>query len=210
MAKVLIGASAEVLRREVDDFFLRRDRVWQTMERVSLRLNEHGIDHAIIGGMALVLHGYVRVTGDVDILTTREGLDSIHELLVGRGYVPAFQGSRKALRDTTTGVQVEFITTGEYPGDGKPKPVSFPNPATVKVEREGFDVIAVPKLIELKLASGLTAEHRRLNDLGDVQRLIAALQLPRDLGEQLDPSVRDEYHRLWALAQIPDHFGQGT
>lgn len=33
--------------------------------------------------------------------------------------VPPFAGSMR-LRDTATGVKVEFLTTGDYPGDGKP------------------------------------------------------------------------------------------
>ena len=209
MGKVLIGASAGVLRREVDDFFTRRDSVWQTMEHVTRRLREEAIPHAVIGGMSLVLHGFVRVTGDVDLLTTRDGLDAVHRLLVGRGFVPAYSGARKVLKDTTTGVKVEFITEGEYPGDGKPKPVRFPDPRTASVDRDGFSVIALNKLIELKLASGLTAEHRRLNDLGDVQRLITALGLPRSLAEELDASVRAEYLRLWEIAQTPDFHEQG-
>jgi len=53
----------------------------------------------------------------------------------------------------------------------------------------------------LKLASGLSAEHRRLRDLADVQDLIIALKLPRDLGDQIDPSVRQEYFRMWDAAQ---------
>jgi hypothetical protein len=51
-------------------------------------------------------------------------------------------------------------------------------------------------LLELKLASGLSAPHR-LRDLADVQDLIVALSLPLDLADQLDASVRDEYRRLW-------------
>jgi hypothetical protein len=102
------------------------------------------------------------------------------------------------LRDTTTNVQVEFITTGEFPGDGKPKAVIFPDPKDVTVERDGYKVIALPKLIELKLASGLSAPHR-MRDLADVQDLIAKLDLPRNLAEQLDPSVQDEYFRIWDI-----------
>jgi hypothetical protein len=151
--------------------------------------------------MALALHGCGRPTADVDVLTTREGLETIHTRMVGLGYVPAFRGARKALRDTTTGVQVEFITTGEFPGDGKPKPVSFPDPAGASVERDGYTVLSLPKLIELKLASGLTAEHRRHRDLGDVETIIWYLKPPRELGNQLDASVRDEYYRMWDAAQ---------
>lgn len=171
------------------------------MERLSSRLRAEGIDHVIVEGMALVLHGYVRVTGDVDLVTTPDGLNAIHQRLVGRGYRPAFEGSRKKLRDTETGVDIEFITTGEFPGDGKPKPVSFPDPKDVAVDRDGISVISLPKLIELKLASGLSAEHRRLRDLADVQDLIIALKLPRDLGDQIDPSVRQKYFRMWDAAQ---------
>ena len=57
-------------------------------------------------------------------------------------------------------------------------------------------MIALEKLIELKLASGLTAPHR-LRDLADVQDLISLLGLPLELGEQLDDSVRNEYRLLW-------------
>ena len=187
---------------------MKKDDVHATLRRVTQRLADERIPYAVIGGMALPAHGFSRFTEDVDILTTREGLETIHQRLVGRGYVPAFQAARKALRDTTTGVKVEFITTGEYPGDGKPKPVSFPDPRDASVEIEGYNVIALPALIELKLASGLTAAHR-LRDLADVQDLIRVLKLPRELGSQLDASVRDEYLRLWDVAQTPDPHEQG-
>jgi hypothetical protein len=61
-------------------------------------------------------------------------------------------------------------------------------------------VIALQNLIELKLASGLSAAHR-LRDLADVQDLIVVLKLGRELSETLDPSVRHEYQRLWDSAQ---------
>jgi hypothetical protein len=185
--------------RQGSEFFMKRDDVHTTLQRLSQRLQEAQIDYALIGGMALAAHGYPRFTSDVDILTTPEGLDAIHQHLIGRGYVPAFQGARKAIRDTTTNVQVEFITTGEYPGDGKPKPVRFPDPKDVAVERDGYMVVSLPKLIELKLASGLSAAHR-MRDLADVQDLIAKLDLPRSLADEIDPSIRDEYLRMWDVA----------
>ena len=96
-------------------------------------------------------------------------------------------------------------TTGRQSGDGKPKPVAFPDPSDVHVERDGLWVISLEKLIELKLASGSSAAHR-LKDLSDVQDLIITLKLPLDFAEQLDPSVQPEYRRLWELAQ---HAGEG-
>jgi hypothetical protein len=114
--------------------------------------------------------------------------------------LPAFPGATKSFRDAHTGVRIEIITAGEYPGDGKPKPVSFPNPAQARFQTEGLWLITLEKLIELKLASGLTAPHR-LRDLSDVQELIARLKLPPEFEQKLDPSVRAEYHRLWSNAQ---------
>lgn len=176
---------------------MKRDPVHQTMQRLTARLSEEQIPYAIIGGMALGLHGFERVTADVDVLTTREGLDAIHQRLIGRGYMPAFQGARKKIRDTQTGVKVDFITAGEYPGDGKPKPVVYPDPVHVTVERDGKNVVDLPKLIELKLASGMTGGIERLRDLADVMDVIMALKLPRELADQLDPFVREKYLEMW-------------
>jgi hypothetical protein len=99
-----------------------------------------------------------------------------------------------------TGVKVEFKTTGEYPGDGKPKPVVFPDPVGARVDKDNLWVIGLEKLIELELASGLSARHR-LKDLADVQELILHLRLPIELSKSLDTSVREEYERLWRAAQ---------
>ncbi len=183
--------------------------VHDTLRNLASRLAEESISYAIIGGMALAIHGLVRPTQDVDVLMTREGLDRFHERLVGRGYVLAFPGARKHFRDTITGVNVEVITAGEYPGDGKPKPVVFPAPEDASLEVDGVRVVALETIIQLKLAAGLSAEHRTLRDLADVQMLIESLDLPADLASRLDPSVRVEYDRLWNLVQKSRQEGIG-
>ena len=179
---------------------MKEGDVYETMRHLIDELAEQGLDYALIGGMALVAHGYRRFTEDVDILMTPETLRAFRARFIGRGYVPAFSGATKSFRDTRTGVKIEIVITGEYPGDGKPKSVSFPNPIEVRFQREGVWLITVEKLIELKLASGLSALHR-LRDLSDVQELIVRLQLPLGLAEKLDESVRPEYQRLWQIAQ---------
>jgi hypothetical protein len=119
--------------------------------------------------------------------------------LDGLGYVPPFAGS-KHLRDRETGVRVEFLTTGDYPGDGKPKPVAFPDPVAASVEIDGIHFLTLPKLVELKLASGMT-NPGRLKDLGDVQELVRALKLPEEFANQLDPFVRAKYRELWTAVR---------
>ncbi|HEX5062236.1 MAG TPA: hypothetical protein VFV99_22855 [Kofleriaceae bacterium] len=113
----------------------------------------------------------------------------------------------KAVRDTRTGVTIDFLITGEYPGDGKPKPVQFPDPSTNVVRStwhgKHVAVLSVPRMLELKLASGISAPHR-MSDLADVLKWIRHTNLPRELADQLDPYVRPKYLELWDLAQTPD------
>ncbi|MBC8112760.1 MAG: hypothetical protein H7062_00115, partial [Candidatus Saccharimonas sp.] len=118
---------------ESDAFFQEKGKVHETLRRVTQRLTELGIPHAVVGGLALFQHGFRRFTEDVDLLVTADGLKTVHAELEGRGYLPPFQGS-KHLRDTETKVKIEFLTTGQFPGDGKEKPIAFPDPAQVAEE----------------------------------------------------------------------------
>ena len=47
------------------------------------RLAVEGVRFAVIGALAMRQHRYSRFTEDIDIVTTREGLDRIHARLVG-------------------------------------------------------------------------------------------------------------------------------
>jgi hypothetical protein len=127
---------------------------------------------------------------------TAEGLETFHRELIGMRYVPAFPGAKKRLRSTRDGITIEVMTTGEYPGDGKPKPVSIPEPYKASTEINGIKFVSFEKLIELKLASGMTAPHR-LKDLADVQELIKIRQLQPEFAERLDPYVRGKFLELY-------------
>jgi hypothetical protein len=181
--------------REGSMFFEQKGGLHLALRKITQRLSELNVPYAVAGGMALFFHGFRRFTEDVDILVTREGLDRLHRELEGLGYVPLFPGS-KGLRDVESGIRVEFLVSGDYPGDGKPKPVAFPDPQQASIERDGIRWLNLPTLVELKLASGLTAPGR-LRDLADVQELIRLLDLPADFAGQLQPFVREKYADLW-------------
>src|SRR4051794_12476907 len=134
--------------------FEGKSAVQDALRKIARRLEEMGIPYAVAGGMALFQHGFRRFTEDVDILVTSASLKQIHAKLEGLGYVPLFTRS-KNLRDTELGVRIEFLIAGQYPGDGKPKPVAFPDPASVSVEIDGVKYLSLPVLMELKLASGM-------------------------------------------------------
>jgi hypothetical protein len=180
--------------------FEEQSAVSKALHNIAGRLNSLGITYVVVGGMALFRHGLRRFTEDVDILVTKEGLQTIHEKLDGLGYVPLFPKSR-SLRDTEAGVRIEFLTTGDYPGDGKQKPVSFPDPKNVSFEADGIKYINLEKLVELKLASGMT-NAGRLKDLADVLELIKAVDLSSEFADQLDPYVRGKYQELWTAAKM--------
>jgi hypothetical protein len=173
---------------EGDRHFQHVSQVFKTMRKIARRLEGLGIPYAVAGGMSLDAHGFRRLTLDVAMLVTREDLKTIHERLDVLGYVPPFAGS-KNLRDTEFGVRIEFLVTGEFPGDGKPKPVAFPDPAEVGVELDGVQFLSLPSLVELKLASGMT-DLGRLKDLADVIELINVRGLPAVFAEELNPYIR--------------------
>ena len=194
------------LLKEASDYYMARGDVFTTLQKLTRRLEDEKIPYALVGGLALAAHGFVRMTQGIDLLMTREGLETFKQRFLGRGYVPAFSGAQKPFRDTETQVRIEILITGDYPGDGKPKPIAFPDPSIVFTERGGMRVIPMETLIELKLASGMSAAHR-LRDLADVQDLIVTLKLPVEFAETLDASVRETYRELWhsAQAEVPDN-----
>jgi hypothetical protein len=185
--------------REATRFFMGESDVQRALEKVTRLLAEDGIPYAIIGAMALNAYGYRRVTVDVDLLLTPEGLEAFKARHLGLGYVQKFPGS-KGFRDIENGVPIDVVLAGEYPGDGLPKPVVFPDPASAAVQGGRIALLPLPRLIELKLASGMTAPHR-LKDLADVIEIIRILRLPAGLAEELDPYVREKYRELWGAAQ---------
>ena len=183
-------------------FFVGVDEVHSAMRKLCAALESDGIEYAIVGAMALNAHGYRRVTTDVDVLLTREGLETFKARHLGRGWVERFAGS-KGMRDTEFNVKIDVLISGDYPGDGKPKAVSFPNPS-IAIRGAGVMLLPVNCLVELKLASGLT-NLDRMKDLADVQELIRAAQLPLELRDQLDPMVRAKYVEIWqATKREPD------
>jgi hypothetical protein len=183
---------------EGSHFLDGRGRVHEALRKIASRLNDLGVPYAVVGGMAMFRHGYQRFTEDVDILVTPDGLKTIHERLDGRGYIPPFAGS-KHLRDADLRVKIEFLLTGGFPGDGKPKPVAFPDPANVGVEHNGVRYITIEGLIEMKLASGMSNPDR-MKDITDVYEIIKALRLGPDVAARLNPYVRAKFIELFETA----------
>jgi hypothetical protein len=182
---------------ESSRFFEGSSKLHDSLRTLAKQLDALGIPYAVVGGMALTAHGFARMTDDIDVLVTRSDLKRLHGAVIGRGYRRVFEGS-KSLRDTRTGVKIEFLLAGDFPGSGKPQPLAFPSPdETERLVHEGVSFIGLARLVELKLASGMTGGADRARDLVDVQRLIDILHLTRDFSADLHEYVRHEYEKLW-------------
>jgi hypothetical protein len=172
--------------KEIDMFFQKRDPVYQTMRRTAQRLEKAGIPYAIMGAMAVNAHGAERTTRDVDVLLTREGLDSFRQAFVGK-YYDQVPGRLRRFVERKSGVGVDILVTGHYPGRGGVKPFAFPHPDEASELIEQTKVVTLPQLVQLKLAAG------RYYDFGDVTFLIRVHNLDESFLSQIHPAVHQDY-----------------
>jgi hypothetical protein len=185
-------------------FFMGQAEAQQALYRLISILEAEGFPYAIIGAFALNEYGHRRVTVDVDVLMREADLQEFKRRHLGKGYAERVPGTGKLL-DTQFGVNVDVLSTGRFPGDDKPKPIAFPDPATTALRGTRFALLPMARYIELKLASGMVAPHRG-KDLVDVQELIRSAGLSREVADELHPWVRDKFVELWQLAQTPEPF----
>jgi len=200
---VVTTSDANFLARweQMGRFFMGTSDVHLAADRLCQKLEELGIPYAICGGLAVNAHGHRRNTTDIDVLLTPAGLQQFKAKALGLGWLERFAGSR-GVKDTDRGVPIDILVTGGIPGDGKARGVAFPDPAAVAVEVAGKQYLSLGKLIELKLASGLSAPDR-LQDYADVISLIRANHLGEHFADPLHPYVQPKYRELWGYAQKP-------
>src|SRR5258707_7166706 len=106
------AAYSEALR-----FFNGNGMLNDALLRLVRDLERQSIDYAIIGAVALNQHGFQRLTVDIDLLLSVEGLERFREKLVGLGYRPAFEGARKKFRSVQEIIPIAIISAGEFPGE---------------------------------------------------------------------------------------------
>jgi hypothetical protein len=172
--------------KEIDMFFQKRDPVHQTLRRLAQRLEKAGIAYAVMGAMAVNLHGARRTTDDVDVLLTSEGLAQFREKLAPK-YYEQVEGRLRRFVEKKSGVQIDFLVTGLYLGRGKPGPFAFPDPGQSSQEIENVQVVTLPQLVQLKLAA------RRYYAFGDVVFLIRVHNLDESFLKKLHPSVHKDF-----------------
>ena len=167
-------------------FFEHRDPVHKAMQRLVRRLRRARIPYAIMGAMAVNAHRAERTTKDVDVLLTLRGLERFCKEFVNKFY-ESVSGHPRRFIERRSGVRVDVLVTGLFPGRGEPKAFAFPDPIEASEEIKKIRVLTLPQLIQLKLAAG------RYRDFGDVVSLINMNHLDEAFLDQLHASVRRDF-----------------
>jgi len=133
------------------------ERVLLDAVEASRRLTELGIPHALIGGLAVGLHGYPRTTKDVDFLVGSEAFERTEPVLVFRA----------ELRDL---VRVGVVDLMPLPlGHGE-----LAEHLSVLTD-DGVPVIGVEALVLLKLLANRPQDRADVGQLIDVGLDVSAV-----------------------------------
>jgi hypothetical protein len=145
----------------------RYGRVVKAIDHV---LQATGLPAGLAGGWAVWRHGFVgRVTQDVDVVLPAAGVDEFLRvaLLAGFDALPQVPGRWPKLMHRETNVEVDILPEGQRPGTpSRPAPTTIRHPSAMGAVGHTLRYLALPCLIELKLAAG------RPRDEADVAELV--------------------------------------
>jgi hypothetical protein len=172
---------------------LGNESLWSVAERCHALLSAAGIPYSICGGVAVCLHGYQRNTVDLDLVIRSGDSAAVREILSDGGLV--WDETNAEFR-TPEGIAVQFLIAGQKAGKGSE--VTIPEPlGEVNVEqREGLSVVRLSRLIEMKIACGMSNLRRTHKDFADVVELIAARNLDRSFARFIHLSLRPTFREL--------------
>ncbi len=157
----------------------KRGAILDIARDLSRVMREEHFEGAVIGGVAVVLHGYVRTTVDVDLWMAGP-LGGVADALAEHGY--GFDAQRREF--IKSGVPVHLVTSEQ-----------IKRPPRSRVDVEGITTIDLASLIDMKLRSGLS-DPLRAQDLADVIGLIRCNRLSPAFASQLEAAVRPEFRKL--------------
>ena len=172
---------------------LENETLWELAERVHRLLASKGISHAIVGGVAVCLHGYRRNTVDLDLLVAPADAAALRSALEAEGI--QWHAAKKEFRSSAE-LAIQCVLAGESQGRGQE--TIFPSPADPKhvTTIEGLPVLSLASLIQSKIACGVGNLRRTHRDFADVVELIDVHQLDGSFARFLHKSVRKEFRVL--------------
>lgn len=152
--------------------------VMEIAREISEILRETGIDGAVIGGVAVVLHGHTRTTVDVDVFAPEP--QNLATVLEESGFV--FDHKRREF--VKQRVAVHLIS-----------PAKIGIIPKRRMNIDGVRTVSLADLLNIKLHSGQET-MLRAKDLSDVIDLIRLHQLGKDFTPRIDKSLRSEFRKF--------------
>jgi hypothetical protein len=158
------------------------------LERLTRELRDAGIDHALIGGLALATHGVVRATADLDLLVDGDRSDDVHRILTGLGYDCLHRSEHAAnyASDDPERGRVDFLFARREYG----RAMLLRARPDANRSDDSPPVVDAADLIGLKVQASSNDPGRRRLDLADIQRLLKR-------APELDLDRVREYFRLF-------------
>lgn len=172
---------------------LGNETLWEVAQYCHCLLDEAAIPHAIVGGVAVCLHGYPRNTVDVDLLVRSEDGKRLRDVLEQGGFE---WFAREAEFRSEAGIPVQLLLAGERAGKGSEVRLPDPDSSKSVTIKEGLPVLSLARLIETKLACGEGSVRRTHKDFADVVELIVANRLGAGFARFLHKSVRRTFREL--------------
>lgn len=172
---------------------LQNESLWHVARQVHDLLAARSIPHAIVGGVAVCLHGYRRNTVDLDLLVRPEDVDGIRAAMTEQGFI--WSPEAREFR-TPNDIPVQFLMAGEKAGPQQE--ATLPDPADRQhvSEIEGLPVLRLSQLVQAKLACGQGNLRRTHRDFADVVELIQVRGLNASFARFLHKSVRKTFREL--------------
>ena len=170
---------SDVVRDEALLVLEGRGMILEIAREVSALMRQAGVNGAVIGGVAVVLHGHLRTTVDVDVFIP-DPPERLADILKSAGF--AFDAGKKEF--TKSGVPVHLVLIDQVR-----------RPPSDRIELDGVTTISLANLIDMKLRSGST-NPLRAQDLADVIGLIRHHHLRSDFAARLGSDVRGEFRKL--------------
>ena len=149
-------------------------RLGRQIEEVVSALNDFGIRHALIGGLALAPHKVIRATRDVDLLTDAAHADAVDAELCRLGY-RCLHRSDDAANYLRGDERVDFLFASR-PAARHLLETAIEQPTPFGLLR----VVSAEGLIAFKLQA-LVNNPRRTQDLEDIRALIRANRATLDM-----------------------------
>lgn len=172
---------------------LENQSLWQVATQCHQLLAAAEIPHAIVGGVAVCLHGYQRNTVDLDLLIRKENSETVREILERESF--SWQPRNAEFRAPSE-VAVQFLLAGDRAGPGSEIALPDPGDERATTEIEGLRVLTLAKLIESKIACGQANLRRTHKDFADVVELIVQNRLNSSFARFLHKSLRVTFRQL--------------